>query len=390
MNLNSSLDLLMSTVKVNTSSSSSGSTSGSSDFESLLQDKVNSAEATNSTSSEGNSTSESTSTENSQATDSQNSTTDTEIGDLERQLLAALNMQNMLVQPTEVTVDGELLVEEVELIMPELELDLETEVDMEAGMTLEFASELVEQVVETEGAIVLDNTVKTLETEVEIDIELPKEVEEVVEAEIEEVAELEEEQVVEVDTAIVETKVVSEETESKEEPVLVEGQTQGTRVFEKVEASTVKVGETVNADSPDFDNVMAKVISQADENGESTITILLTPENLGTVTIQLTKSSDGVLQIVMQAADSAAAKLLGSHADSIVAALHSNGTTVTVEVEAQEIPENRDDLDSDQNKENQGQEEKEKESEEEITISEDFMQQLRLGLVNLNPDLVDE
>ncbi len=382
MNLSNSLDLLMTTVATNTSTATSGSSSkeGSSEFETLLQDQASNPQSSD-TSSSGTSESGGTASDNSSESTAgvvQGATE--EITDLERQLMAALTMQNMLVQPTEVTVEGELLVEEVELVLAveEVELDFAPEAEVEMVLDPTFQGELVEQVVATEGAIVLD---ETLETEVEFELDLSEEVEEVVETEAVEL-----EEVVETETVTLEAEVEQEDNTSEQDVTVVDGQGQGTRVFEKADSTTVKVGETVNSESPDFDSVMAKVISQADENGDSTITIQLTPESLGTVTIQLSKTSDGVLQIVMQAADSAAAKLLNSHADGIAAALRGAGTTVLVEVEAQEVAENRDDMNQEKQHERQEHEEKEKDGDEEISYGEDFMQQMRLGLLQMNPE----
>lgn len=403
MTISNTLDMISMTGTSTSTSSATVPTdegTGSSEFESLLQenaqDTVTGQETNSDSAPEANADKDDVSTNVGQE----------EISDAQRELMAALTMQatpvyvietvetvavtGVVVEETVVATEETPLLDNEMLNMGEGEISpqLGNETQEEPTMDLETGSE-------NQGAFVLEE-VETMELDETVElpeIDLTEVTVEGLETEevVVETAPVEVQQDVVVET-VVENEAPEVDVDSAEPVVktdtsaqVVEVEVEGTKVFDKVENTPVKVGETVNTQEPDMDEQIAKIISQAEQNGDKTVTIQLTPESLGTITVQLTQSSDGVLQVVLQATDAAAAKLLGSHADSIALALHTNGSTVSVEVEAKEVAENTESgfQDQESQEREQSQEERERE-EEQKSVNEDFLQQLRLGLVEFS------
>ncbi len=154
-------------------------------------------------------------------------------------------------------------------------------------------------------------------------------------------------------------------------------------LFRDVETVPVKVGETPAADTeqPDLDAQLAKQIGTTLENGAQQVKIQLTPESLGTLTIDLTRTQDGALQVVLHTTTEKAANLLSQHAENLGALLQSNSqNTVQVEVQRQEQNQQFQQQSQQQNQQHgQGQQHSRRQQ-----SGEDFLQQLRLGLVTLD------
>ena len=154
-------------------------------------------------------------------------------------------------------------------------------------------------------------------------------------------------------------------------------------LFRDVEAVPVKVGETPVADTakPDLDAQLAKQIGSTLENGAQQVKIQLTPESLGTLTIDLTRTQDGALQVVLHTTTEKAADLLSQHAENLGALLQSN-TQNTVQVEVQRQEQNQQfQQQSQQQNQQHGQDRQHSPRQQ---SGEDFLQQLRLGLVTLD------
>lgn len=154
-------------------------------------------------------------------------------------------------------------------------------------------------------------------------------------------------------------------------------------LFRDVETVPVKVGETPVADTtqPDLDAQLAKQIGTAMEDGAQQVKLRLTPENLGTLTIDLTRTQDGALQVVLHTTTEKAANLLSQHAENLGALLHnSTQNTVQVEVQRQEQSQQFQQQSQQQSQQHgQGQQHSRRQQ-----SGEDFLQQLRLGLVTLD------
>lgn len=159
-------------------------------------------------------------------------------------------------------------------------------------------------------------------------------------------------------------------------------------LFKAFEGTPVKVGEnfhTVDTQAPDMDAQLAQAIQQAAQSGEQSMIIKLTPENLGNLTIQLTQSGDGALQVVLHASSAKAAGVLSEHLDSLNLALQNlSGSPVKVEVQRHENSQQAQQhafQQADPDGHNRQQQQQQRQREEDR--SEDFIQQLRLGLFKL-------
>lgn len=202
-------------------------------------------------------------------------------------------------------------------------------------------------------------------------------------------------------------KVVAEQTGQEIQPEAGEAQPQAKdgdgevelleveqapqRVFHDVEAAPVKVGEVYDARQTDEADVVKQVdtrISQALQDGESLVRIQLTPENLGSVTVEISQSADGILHVALNARSGETRSLLERHAGDLQGLLSSRGQQ-DVQVEVQRQSESQ----QNQNQQHQnydgrnghaqdGQERRQ--SRREHTSSQDFMQQLRLGLIPMD------
>ncbi len=157
-------------------------------------------------------------------------------------------------------------------------------------------------------------------------------------------------------------------------------------LFKDVEAAPVKVGENFQLDTQqaDMDDQLAETIRSAAQQGLKQMEIKLSPENLGSLTIKLTQSADGTLQVVLHTSTTKAAALLTQHLDRLDMALQNYGQTqVHVEVQrnedSQQAQQQFQQADPDGHNRQQQQQQHQQENEH----SGDFLQRLRLGLVDL-------
>lgn len=169
----------------------------------------------------------------------------------------------------------------------------------------------------------------------------------------------------------------------------VEGADIGRPMFREVEHVPVKVGESyrVDAESPDMDVRMAGTIRQGLSEGVRQMEIRLTPEHLGDLTIHLTQSGDGTLQVVLHAENGKAAELLGQHLDGLHQALQGLGQgQVHVEVQrGQESAQPQQQFYHQADPDGRGQQQQpQQQRQTRQAKSEDFLHQLRLGLVPLD------
>lgn len=158
-------------------------------------------------------------------------------------------------------------------------------------------------------------------------------------------------------------------------------------LFKDVKAAPVKVGEnfrTLDTQQPDMEAKLAETIRDAAQQGLRQIEIKLSPENLGALTIRLTQSADGTLQVVLRASTVKAANLLTQHTDGLNAALQGYGQNSEVRVEVQrnedsQQAQQQQQQQTDPNGHNRQQQQEQQRQEE--SHSGDFLQKLRLGLV---------
>lgn len=181
----------------------------------------------------------------------------------------------------------------------------------------------------------------------------------------------------------VETTGDGEEAEVKVE--LTENTAQP--IFHEVESAPIKVGEAKpldeTAQAKPVEHQVAEPIIQALGNGESRIQISLTPENLGNVRVELIHSNDGTLRVVLSADNAETRGLLEKNAAGLQSLLAKNDhEIVEVQVERQQESQQNGGYNQQQNEngreqQNGGQHRENHDRHQ----SQDFLQQLRLGLV---------
>lgn len=158
-------------------------------------------------------------------------------------------------------------------------------------------------------------------------------------------------------------------------------------LFRDLEAPPVKVGEAQatqqSQKAPAVEDQIADKLTQALSQGESKVAITLTPESLGTVTVEITRQENGALQIVLAAENSQTRGLLERNVADLQALLNVR-TQESVQVEVQRSQEGQQhaaDYDGHNGREDAQQQEQRRPHERD---SQDFMQQLRLGLIPLD------
>lgn len=170
-------------------------------------------------------------------------------------------------------------------------------------------------------------------------------------------------------------------------------------IFRDVEAAPVKVGEVYDAQPSEGTDVAAQIdakLSQALEQGESIVRVQLTPESLGDVTVEISKSADGILRVALTASSSETRSILERHAGDLQGMLSVRGQQeVQVDVQRQQESQQSQDQNQGQNQQRgydgqngHGQDAQEqRRSRRDGASSQDFMQQLRLGLIPMDTGL---
>ena len=156
--------------------------------------------------------------------------------------------------------------------------------------------------------------------------------------------------------------------------------------FSDTENMPVKVGDgdTIDTQQPDFDAKLTQNVEKALSQGEQRVEIRLNPENLGSVVVEMTRSQDGSLHVVLHTETESAARLLSEHSSTLGLMLQNNNQgEVRVEVrQPQQENQQWQHPDQDGGQNHGGQQ---REQQEHRQSTEDFLQQLRLGLFSLDP-----
>lgn len=157
------------------------------------------------------------------------------------------------------------------------------------------------------------------------------------------------------------------------------------RLFGEVRSVPVKVGESVPAGENSQPESIAKQVMEpldkALQRGDSKVEIQLKPENLGTLKVELTRHGDGSLQVVLTAERPNTQALLEKNAVQLQNTLSGpNQEPVRVVVEQQESQQNPGEHAQDGNQGGQAREQRQQHQEK----TQDFLQQLRLGLLPLD------
>lgn len=173
------------------------------------------------------------------------------------------------------------------------------------------------------------------------------------------------------------------ETEEEETPELRETGVE-TPVFEDVKAVPVKVGEApraAKAAEQPVEEQIAPKLTEALQSGETRVELQLTPENLGKVTVEMTWSDDKGLVVQIHAENRETQNLLNRNTANLAELLgRETQREVRVEVPRQEESQRQDLYEQQQQQHRQQQQER---RQKQAASNEDFIQQLRLGLIPL-------
>ena len=192
-------------------------------------------------------------------------------------------------------------------------------------------------------------------------------------------------------TAAAPQEAVQSTPSPKEEDteVKVTGHENVQTVFRNLQAAPIKVGESFSADRTEAEDVndqLAQQIVPAIEQGQTKVELQLTPETLGSVKVEITQSENGALHVAISAQNSEARNLLARNADSLQSLLAARSQApVQVEVQRQEESQPQQQNYDGHNGAPSQQQQQQKQSEH-AKSSEDFLHQLRLGLVDETED----
>lgn len=284
----------------------------------------------------------------------------------EQMVLAAMAMMQNPVVPVEQVEAGPVeevpavLVESVETA-PVVDLEAETPAEVLTPETLpELQTEVPEEAVDA---------IEVPEEEIPQQVEAPDVPEESEEPEVE----------IKVETA----EPQQSEEDGQDAEGFMDADMGGTPVFKDVEAVPVKVAEAPKAaEAPPVEEQLGPKLSEALQNGETRVELQLTPEHLGKVKVEMTWKEDGSLVVELHAENRSTQSLLEKNASGLEALLgRESQQPVRVEVPRQEESQ-RQDLYEEQNRQKQHQERQEQRRDQEDS-SENFLQQLRLGLIPL-------
>ena len=283
-------------------------------------------------------------------------------------LAAMLMMQNPVVP-----------VEQVEIV-PEAQAEVVVQEIAPVVEEAVLAPEVLEAAPETKTAVEIP--VESEETQT-VDQALTEELPQTIEAP--EAAKETEGRTVEikVENGHAEVQAVEEsDTEETNEP---QGAEVETHVFEDVKAVPVKVGEAPRAEKAEqpVEQQIAPKVTEALASGDTRVEIQLTPENLGKITVEMTLDKSGNLTVQLHAQNKETQNLLGKNVNSLAELLgREMEQEVRVEVPRQEESQ-RQDL-YEQQQEQQKRHQQEQNRKKEAATGEDFLQQLRLGLIPLD------
>lgn len=178
------------------------------------------------------------------------------------------------------------------------------------------------------------------------------------------------------------------DADAQDQPEVLLAQPAQKTVFEDVRGTPIKVGEAQDApldtQASDLDVQLARRLEGAMQQGDSRVAIQLTPENLGMVQVQITRSSDGSLSVLLSASGEKALSLLERHSAGLQSLLMTNAQApVRIEVqpshEGQQAQQQL--LDQDGGSRQGQQQGRQENPRNQTTDPQDFIQQLRLGLV---------
>ena len=160
-------------------------------------------------------------------------------------------------------------------------------------------------------------------------------------------------------------------------------------VFESVETAPVKVSETAapmaTEQAEPVENQIADKLTETLASGETRVEVQLTPEHLGKVTIELTQKEDGSLRLAIQAESSQTRSMLERDLSGLQGLL-SRATQQEVQVNVSQPQQQQQQQNYDGHQRQQHQQQQQQEQRQ---GGEDFLNQLRLGLVTSETEVFE-
>lgn len=155
-----------------------------------------------------------------------------------------------------------------------------------------------------------------------------------------------------------------------------------TPLFKEVETAPIKVAEApAQAEAPEVEKQVSDKLIQVLESGENRVEIQLNPEALGKVTIELTQNGDGTMSILLNAENAETRGMLERHITTLQETLMDRGQqSVQITVQRGEETQHQSYQQQDLRDGDGGQQGRQQQREQK-NDSDDFLQQLRLGLV---------
>lgn len=191
------------------------------------------------------------------------------------------------------------------------------------------------------------------------------------------------------DAAPKETRSVSRDTDAPktEEDVPETDAAQAAPVFARADTVPVKVAEAPRPVPLEADDGMERLTAELDKfvvnSAEADrIEVTLTPDYLGKLTVEVTRNADGTLSVVLHPTTERAANLLERGVNDLQSLLSANArASVQTEVRPAESTQQYLDPNGD-NARQQGQQQQQQGRRREQRSAQEFLQQLRLGLVD--------
>lgn len=155
-------------------------------------------------------------------------------------------------------------------------------------------------------------------------------------------------------------------------------------LFQDSKVMPHRVGDTpvLDTQSGELEGKLTSIIQTSLEDNGQRLTIQLAPEQLGNVVVEMTRTPEGVLHVILHTETEQAAKLLSEHSSTLGLMLqNSQQSEVRVEVprpNQSEQPWQQPDQNNGQNQQESRQQQGQNRQNQ---SSENFLQQLRLGLL---------
>ena len=163
-------------------------------------------------------------------------------------------------------------------------------------------------------------------------------------------------------------------------------------LFKDVEAAPIKVAEAPEraenrTPAAPVEQQITEKLSNILNGGETRVELQLEPLELGKLTIELTRNADGVLNIVLNAENAQTRTLLERHVSPLQEALSERGQqNVQITVERNDESQRQNNQQNNDFRDGSNGRQHEQQRRENPRSGEDFLQQLRLGLIPIEDE----